>query len=413
VLDGASLALIGAIRVGSYPWGMGVNPDTNIVYAANYNSNTVSVIEDGYILTVVYAGSGAGTAIREPDLMTYAPGMVVTLWAARGPNSTFAGWSGGATGAANGVTITMNAHKIVTATFVMQSFPVTWTTMGTDSGLGSNTVRQAVAGGMPVRLFAATAGGLSISTPIAQSSRSALRGARMTSGDGLAPATGEITFTNKTISDGLGSNSVMGVTLNGNTVYAATEGGLSISTDGGNMFKNTTSGLASVIVNGVYTANNTLYLATAGGLAISTDGGNTFANRTIANGLGSNAVNGVYVNGNTVYAATAGGLSISSDGGGAFVNKTTADGLGSNTVNAVAAAGKMVYAGTTGGLSISSDGGNTFTTKTAEDGMGDDLVLGVVISGDTVYVASAGGLSVTTNKVDYRVYCPLILKETR
>ena len=83
---------------------------------------------------------------------------------------------------------------------------------------------------------------------------------------------------------------------------------------------------------GVYAVGSTVYAATNGGLSISTDGGNSFTNKTTANGLGSNIVYGVYAVGRTVYAATVGGLAISTDGGNTFTNKTTANGLGSNIV---------------------------------------------------------------------------------
>ena len=70
------------------------------------------------------------------------------------------------------------------------------------------------------------------------------------------------------------------------------------------------TGLGSGIVNGVYASGSTVYAATAGGLSISTDGGLSFSNKTAnANGLGSNSVRGVYASGSTVYAATSGGLS--------------------------------------------------------------------------------------------------------
>jgi hypothetical protein len=85
------------------------------------------------------------------------------------------------------------------------------------------------------------------------------------------------------------------------------------------------------LVNG-----STVYVATEGGLSISTDGGTTFTNRTTADGLARNTVFGVAVNGSTVYAATEGGLSISMDGGTSFTNRTTADGLGNNYVRGVA-----------------------------------------------------------------------------
>ncbi len=83
-----------------------------------------------------------------------------------------------------------------------------------------------------------------------------------------------------------------------------------------------------------------MYAATVGGLGISTDGGASFTNRTTANGLGSNAVLGVYASGSTVYAATIGGLGISTDGV-SFTNKTIAAGLGSNTLRGVYASGSV------------------------------------------------------------------------
>jgi hypothetical protein len=156
----------------------------------------------------------------------------------------------------------------------------------------------------------------------------------------------------------------------------------------------------------VYASGNTVYAATTGGLSISTDGGSTWTNKTQANtsnGLGSNAVNGVYASGNTVYAATTGGLSISTDGGSTWTNKTqanTSNGLGNNDVRGVYASGGTVYAATAGGgLGISTDGGATWTTKTITDGLVYNFVNGVYASDSTVYAVyggGGGGLSIAT-----------------
>ena len=86
---------------------------------------------------------------------------------------------------------------------------------------------------------------------------------------GLSISTnGGSTFTNKTTSDGLGSNNVLAVFVSGTTVYAATANGLSISTDGGSSFANYLLP-GSSYVNGVYAVGNTVYAATDGGLSIS------------------------------------------------------------------------------------------------------------------------------------------------
>jgi hypothetical protein len=99
-------------------------------------------------------------------------------------------------------------------------------------------------------------------------------------------------------------------------------------------------------------ADGVVYAATAGGLSISTDGGLRFVNRTVANGLGSNLVRSVYVTNALVYAATAGGLSISTDGGLSFINKTTLDGLAGNSVKSAFASGGRIYAALGAGLSV-------------------------------------------------------------
>ena len=64
------------------------------------------------------AGSGSGTVALNPAGGAYAAGAVVTLTATPASGSVFAGWSGGATGTTNPVTITMPAaNTAVTATF--------------------------------------------------------------------------------------------------------------------------------------------------------------------------------------------------------------------------------------------------------------------------------------------------------
>lgn len=215
---------------------------------------------------------------------------------------------------------------------------------------------------------------------------------------GLSISTdGGSSFVNRTTNEGLGANYVYCVYASGGTVYAGTANGLSISTDGGVSFNNktTANGLGDNVINGVDTSGGAIYAATGGGLSISTDSGTSFTNKTTANGLGNNFVRGVYVTGSTVYAATDGGLSISFNSGGSFVNKTTADGLGSNTVRGVFVTGGKIYAATDGGLSISSNGGVSFINKTIANGLGNNVSTGVFVSGSMIYVSTIGGISIS------------------
>ena len=129
---------------------------------------------------------------------------------------------------------------------------------------------------------------------------------------GALPARAQIAWTNYTSGSGLGNNIVFGVYAAGSTIYAATTGGLSISTNSGANWTNYTTGngLANNGVRGVYAAGSTIYAATSGGLSISTDSGANWTNYTTGNGLANNGVNGVYAAGSTIYAATNGGLSV-------------------------------------------------------------------------------------------------------
>jgi len=72
----------------------------------------------------------------------------------------------------------------------------------------------------------------------------------------------------------------------------------------------TSSGLGNNVVWGVYASGSTIYAATNGGLSVSSNNGTSWTNYTTSSGLGSNAVLGVYASGSTIYAATAGGLSV-------------------------------------------------------------------------------------------------------
>jgi hypothetical protein len=67
---------------------------------------------------------GQGSIQIDPVKAWYRPGETVTLTAAHATGWLFANWSGGATGAANPLTLTLNSNLTVTATFVADLTPV-------------------------------------------------------------------------------------------------------------------------------------------------------------------------------------------------------------------------------------------------------------------------------------------------
>lgn len=99
-------------------------------------TNTVPV----YTLTVSYAGTGAGNVTRDPNQSSYSAGTVVTLTAAAEIGSLFDGWSGDAHGATSPITLTMDADKVVTATFDLEPTPTaTATPTATESATPTAT----------------------------------------------------------------------------------------------------------------------------------------------------------------------------------------------------------------------------------------------------------------------------------
>ena len=97
-----------------------------------------------YSLNITKTGTGSGTVTNTPSGSTFKAGTSVTLTAAPGANSTFAGWSGACSGAASTCTITMNANASVTAIFNLNSYTITATagSNGTISPQGTVSINR-------------------------------------------------------------------------------------------------------------------------------------------------------------------------------------------------------------------------------------------------------------------------------
>ncbi|GAB3853106.1 hypothetical protein GCM10028822_21530 [Hymenobacter terrigena] len=87
-----------------------------------------------YTLTTAVVGSG--TVTKNPNTATYASGSTVSLTATPAAGYQFSGWSGGATGTTNPLTVTMTANKSITATFTANGQKVTaFTLVNADTDL--------------------------------------------------------------------------------------------------------------------------------------------------------------------------------------------------------------------------------------------------------------------------------------
>jgi len=91
------------------------------------NKTVTATFVQARTLTVTVVGSG--TVAKSPNLSTYPNGSSVQLTATPDPGWVFSGWSGALTGSTNPATLTMDADKAVTATFV-QARTLTVTVVG-------------------------------------------------------------------------------------------------------------------------------------------------------------------------------------------------------------------------------------------------------------------------------------------
>jgi uncharacterized repeat protein (TIGR02543 family) len=104
-----------ALKVESYT-GSGGNANGS----ATITKNILTVggtATSGFSLTTVASPASGGTITRSPNSDSYASGASVTVTATAKSGYKFDGWSGGATGTTNPLTVTMNADKVITAKF--------------------------------------------------------------------------------------------------------------------------------------------------------------------------------------------------------------------------------------------------------------------------------------------------------
>jgi hypothetical protein len=105
-------------------------------------------------LTVAIAGTGTGTVTSSPPGIScpttcsapFATGTVVTLTAAPGAGSTFAGWSGGGCSGTGPCAVTVSGSVVVTATFTGPPAMVTLTVAKAGTAAGTGTVTSAPPG---------------------------------------------------------------------------------------------------------------------------------------------------------------------------------------------------------------------------------------------------------------------------
>ena len=264
-------------------------------------------------------------------------------------------------------------------------------------GLTNNNVRALASGGG--NLFAGTAGGvfrstnngttwISLNTSFTDVSSLAFSGAVLLAGvygDGAYVSTDNGVNWHQT----LVSQSVSCLTVSGSNIYAGTRGaGMFYSTDNGGTWENRRNGLTpeGMAVSGFAISGVNLFAATAGGVFLSTDAG---MNWTQAGGGSlSVSVQAVAVNGPNLFAGTlAAGVYRSTDNGSNWTPASA--GLVDIKISSLAVSGSVLFAGTeAAGVFSSADNGNTWAV--ASQGIPQALTTALARNGTTMYAGTGG-----------------------
>jgi hypothetical protein len=134
--------------------------------------------------------------------------------------------------------------------------------------------------------------------------------------------------------------------VNGNNIFAGTDGGIYRSTDEGANWAPVNSGLTNHYVWSLAATDTTVFAGTSAGVFLSTDNG---LNWVIANnGIDGSAIYSLAINGMKTFAGTTSGKIYLSTNNGMLWNPV-ATGLGFNAVYAIVISDTNIFAGTDGG----------------------------------------------------------------
>jgi len=143
-------------------WSGGLTGNANpATITLNVNKTVTATFVVAPSRTLSVSITGSGFVVKSPNQSSYSSGVVVTLTATPLAGYVFAGWSGDITSSANPTAVTMDANKVVTATFAVTPTYTLSTTASPSQGgtIGKSPNQSSYLAGTVVTLTATPASG--------------------------------------------------------------------------------------------------------------------------------------------------------------------------------------------------------------------------------------------------------------
>lgn len=152
----------------------------------------------------------------------------------------------------------------------------------------------------------------------------------------------------------------------------------------------TEDGLASNTIKCIAVDGDEVWIGTDNGASRFNKKKNHWTIYTTETGLTSNQVNAILVDGDVVWFGTEAGVTLFNKVKNTWTSYTTSQGLINDKVNALAATDSDLWLGTEGGLSGFNKTTHSFTSYTTEDGLFDNRIKSLVVDGGHLLVATVG-----------------------
>lgn len=186
--------------------------------------------------------------------------------------------------------------------------------------------------------------------------------------------------------------SVTGFAVSGNTVYAATNGGVLISTDNGNDWTHSNLGFLNGEVMCVAATSSKVFAGTWGDTLYSRDLNGLIWQKT---SLGDNYVQCLAVIGNDVFAGSyGGGVYLSTDEGATWTQMN--NGLTEHQVECFSVSGTNLFAGTASGVYLTTDKGSSWSKVSIGLGYNNTETISLAINGGNLYAGVWGSAGWTS-----------------